>query len=571
MSHAVSKQYLERLVADFETNPHKMRHAIRDCWISSSPQFIEWALPLVASPTDSQGTLFLLSFLLQNEPLASRLGDQDLCTTDEAILIARKACRIDPTFDRQLAQLLAVNPQWATAKILRFLSVLETVCSPTILLPLLTRMLHHPDEKVRSKAAILTGRGKRNTDWALDQLTGPDARVRANAIEALWGMEGAGPAEVFFTATHDSDPRVAVNGAVGLYMAGRTQSVDLLLALAAHPDHRMRCSACWGMGRTLDPRFLSVLASLIRDPQPGVRSRALRASGIIRSRLKALRKNPVMLYPSQAQILPNGARRLTLALRQQDGCAVPPLHPLCFVLEEDNRIVIRYEIESLSDESAGATGLAIPVSAEINSLAEAPLRQSLRRALAEKPPSESWATVCYSHGSAVGAKLRPLVQTSPEQLERGFEIAEKSHFSGVLSAIEAAVAVLPGNQRSIVVIGNENPESTSIVFHRNARLQSFVAALRNQRITVYALLLPGSTPLFRETMQTLTAETGGELLSTTPQDLEPQLVAMLAAAQPQYSIRYWGFEESTGQCSLCLKVLTPSGYGEARTLLFPLP
>jgi len=569
MSHAVSKQYLDRLVADFETSPHKMRHAIRDCWTSSSQQFLEWAVPLVASPEDSQGTLFLLSFLLQNEPLASRLGDPDLCTSEEAILIARKACRIDHTFDRQLAQLLAANPQWTAAQIMRFLTVLESVCSPTILLPLLNRMSLHPDEKVRSKSALLIGRGKRNTDWALDQLTGPDARVRANAVEALWGMDGAGPVEVFFTATHDSDPRVAVNGAIGLYAARLTQSVDLLLALAGHPDHGMRRSACWGMGRTLDPRFLSVLTPLIRDPDPAVRSWALRAYGLIRSRLKALRQIPVMLYPSQAEILPNGVRRFTLALRQQGGCAVPPLHPLSFALEEDNRIVTRYEIESVNEETAGATGLILPVSTELNPLVEAPLRLALRRALAEKPSSESWATVCYSHGSAVGTKLRPLVQTSPEQLERGFEIAEKSHFSGVLPAIEAAVAALPSHQRSIVVIGNENPESTSIVFHRNARLQSFVNSLKNQRIAVHALLLPQCTPLFLEMMKALTVETGGALRHTSPQDLEQHLVAMLAAAQPQYSIRYWGFEENTGQRCLCLKVTTPSGYGEARMPWLP--
>jgi len=58
--------------------------------------------------------------------------------------------------------------------------------NPSIILPLIVRLTDHPDAKVRSKAALLVGRGKPELGWVRSQLAQQDARVRANAVEALW-------------------------------------------------------------------------------------------------------------------------------------------------------------------------------------------------------------------------------------------------------------------------------------------------------------------------------------------------------------------------------------------------
>ncbi|MBL8174366.1 MAG: HEAT repeat domain-containing protein, partial [Bryobacterales bacterium] len=391
---------------------------------------------ILAKGNERKGEGLLLSTLIQNDQLASRLGDPDFCTREEAISIARRASRIDPSFERQISQILTGPTRLADEEVARLLAVMESISTPANLLPLLNSISHHSSPRIRSKAALLMGRGKRNSAWVMEQLTEPDGRVRANAVESIWGLDGADVLEVFSTAAYDPAPRVAINAGIGLYRARQTRSIELFVNWASHEDFAFRRSACWGMGQTQDPRFLPVLVKCIRDSDPTVRSHALRSSSTIRAHINALKQEPVAVHIGKASILENGMRTLSVSLRSAGGSAIPILCPLAFSLDEDGLPVTRYELTRALPDAAGAIGLVLPRALDL----AIPFRDAgcaaLRCALDQKLPAEAWSTVCYSHADAFGEEIAPLLQTSPGQLQKGIELANRSFFSGAIPAIE---------------------------------------------------------------------------------------------------------------------------------------
>lgn len=92
-----------------------------------------------------------------------------------------------------------------------------------------------------------------------------DPRVRADAVEGLWGQRTDFALGEFRRAAEDSHHRVAACGWVGLHMAGAPDAAQGLLAMAAHPDAKFRAAAAWAMGRTGDPQFRPALERMRAD------------------------------------------------------------------------------------------------------------------------------------------------------------------------------------------------------------------------------------------------------------------------------------------------------------------
>ena len=72
------------------------------------------------------------------------------------------------------------------------------------------------------------------------QLESPDARVRANAIEALWHTPPGNTTRVFRDALGDDHHRVVVNALLGLYYHCDDSFYEHVAALASHPEPRFR-------------------------------------------------------------------------------------------------------------------------------------------------------------------------------------------------------------------------------------------------------------------------------------------------------------------------------------------
>ena len=109
-----------------------------------------------------------------------------------------------------------------------------------------------------------------------------DPRVRANAIEALFGGAAASSRALLWYAVKDENNRVAGNALLALYQLQDAGAIPCILAMSADARPAFRATACWVISRTADPRFLPALEKLARDLYALVRKNAVKAIEQIR-------------------------------------------------------------------------------------------------------------------------------------------------------------------------------------------------------------------------------------------------------------------------------------------------
>jgi HEAT repeat protein len=214
--------------------------------------------------------------------LFARLCDPGLSTTAEAIDLAAQRARLDAGFGPRLAR-TAIDTALVqdSGKALRLLDILAAI-SNEIRVVVIGSLLHHPDSHVRSKAVLMVGKAQQNATWVKQHMYDPDARVRANALESLWGADADQARPVFRKALEDPNNRVVGNALVGLYLIKEPACAQRIIAMAKHSDNKFRETAVWVMRRTGDPAFIPELANLAREAGGSLRSKALRALASIK-------------------------------------------------------------------------------------------------------------------------------------------------------------------------------------------------------------------------------------------------------------------------------------------------
>src|SRR5947209_7440411 len=88
------------------------------------------------------------------------------------------------------------------------------------LLPVIAPLINHPDPQIRSKAVLIMGSASRNMELMERALEEQNDRVRANAVESMWGISSAYAAALLRRSANDANNRVAANAAVGLHLIG---------------------------------------------------------------------------------------------------------------------------------------------------------------------------------------------------------------------------------------------------------------------------------------------------------------------------------------------------------------
>lgn len=170
---------------------------------------------------------------------------------------------------------------------------------PGILIPWLRNLTQHSDELTRSKAAKLLCELRPNPRMIETQLKSEDARVRANAVEAAWSMNGFEVVDIFKAALGDESYRVVVNAAIGLCRLGIEGAFEELLSLTRHPSENMRCAAVWGLGFVENPAAIPRVKELIDDESSTVALKALAAL------------DKLVLLVDQNTPVPGGAEKAT--------------------------------------------------------------------------------------------------------------------------------------------------------------------------------------------------------------------------------------------------------------------
>jgi hypothetical protein len=173
-----------------------------------------------------------------------------------------------------LNSVLAGAPMSIDERLCRALDLIEKIGYYNDVLPWLCALTEKGGERVRSKAAKLLCKAMPRKPLVERLLKSNDARVRANAVEALWFHQTPDATAIFRQALSDPSHRVVVNALIGLYHQHDSLAMQQLIELSNHPSQMFRTAALWGFLCLQDDRAIGPLKSLVQDPSDVVRDKA---------------------------------------------------------------------------------------------------------------------------------------------------------------------------------------------------------------------------------------------------------------------------------------------------------
>jgi HEAT repeat protein len=491
--------------------------------------------------------------------VAGLISDPLQCGTEEAVARLRKAIADGELTDLRLGDLLSeeLGTGGNAARLLRLLEIIEALDCGQHILKARPVLLAHPDLHVRSKATLIIARASRNADWILRQLLEPDARVQANAVEAVWGIDTPEIRKVFSAAARSPHNRVAMNALVGLYRQGDVTSIARILAAAEHEySEPFRASARWAMGETGDPRFLPYLNSAFRTDPPKRRAVAIRALARIRRNLgpyeQAERVRPEVL---SAVAETAGSRRVELSLHRNGDWEHTLFAPADFVITEDDCLVTRYSVNARTDPEVLVIGFAIPripLRSDPYSMA---IESGLRACLEWKRKTDLWCIDRYScddeHEPDESADLAAMRSEDPQVAQhlrryRGFltaaDIIEKV-IPGPGRKEQASRDALAGSAKAIEILARAAGERhLFLCLHADAPLTPRKAEDLERRASEEKIVLHGILPNGPEDATELVRicrESGGTFSRIPEDQIAFAMAAIFRGFLKRYEIVWW--------------------------------
>ena len=388
---------LANLVRSFEADPATSRNRIRDLFDDDRERFYGVSIEILKTCGDCRGAHYLVALFASSGLLLRALCDSAL-SREDALSLGRAAKRVDPLADvvlaRNLADSATASGTVQIADPARLMDILCEIADPGRIMPSLMRMMRHPNSHLRSKAVKLIGRGSLSAKWVMGRLSESDPRVRANAVESLWGVDTPEARTLLSFAANDGDNRVVGNALLGLYYLGDTSTLMDVMKLAAAESALFRSTAAWVMGESGDPRFSESLRRMISDPDAVIRKRVFAALAQIKT---ANSQPPVgerwhvagrMLAGESAK----GLRRLMLAVAGENMRDQPKVAPLQFLLSEGAQYVTSYKVSEKPLPESMSVVFVIPRWREA---ADGAFYEGVLNCLRWKRPSDLWSLLPY--------------------------------------------------------------------------------------------------------------------------------------------------------------------------------
>jgi len=560
---------LNRLIEGFPANPVASGKFLQRLLLDDPRQFFLDALPVLRSAPDTPGFYYLLALLHSQNLLLKRLCDPALFTKQESISLAKRMSRVEPLFDMKLAKMLLATEaepgadeaqqQAQNRAGMRLLEIMAEASDRGRSL-LLAQLLHHPNPQVRSKAALLVGKSTKDPKWVSQRMNESDSRIRANAIEALWGMESEDCRQIFLDALNDPANRVVGNGVLGLYLLGATEAIGSILTMLAHSDDGFRRTGFWLVGESGDLRFLPVLARMIREATPALRPFVFRAFAKLKQKRSAMAALPALRLQVMPRSPSEGWKQVELAVLSSTGAPVSGLKATQFALWEKDTLILEYNVRAVTQKEPLSIAFAMPR----NTCApetQGPYERALVDCLELKRKPDAWLVqqYCPSEGPETASlhedfssELRFSLDDGPVRKEIQ---ARKSKVSAARSLRCAIGSLIPAlsrgrGQRHLILLDDglsENPDA--------GHLQPIVEAAKAAEITIHGIS-PSETA-FRD----LCAQTEGKWLPAPSEEaLHELLTGLYASLMSGYQVRYRGDE---APADLRVEVFTEQGLGEA--------
>ena len=426
---------LEALVRNFDRDVAENRKLIREQLDNDPQAFYRNAIALLKNADESRGFQHLVLLLVSNGFLARALGDSSL-SREEAIAFGRAAMRANPTADVELAKGLADSTTQPDGPVqvetaLRLMEILAEISDGRRIAPSLMRLMRHSNPYIRSKAVLMIGRGNLSVKWVRGRLAEADPRIRANAVEALLGLDSPEAEEVLRFALADVNNRVVGNALLGLYLMGDCSSIPEIVKMSSNESPLFRSSAAWVMGETGDPRFAEVLVRMLVEPNAVVRKRAFASIGRIKAATAQIAQGPrwrmggiISNHPAELQ---RTQRKVHLAITTDTGHDQLKILPTQFILSENGQNVLTYRVTEKPELEAMSVIFVFP---RVGDADAAPWNEGALKCLAWKRHSDLWANLPF------------LPSGDPEG--KGHAINEPPPFTASSDALTASFAKTPG-------------------------------------------------------------------------------------------------------------------------------
>ena len=301
----VVQEYLSRGLAEFGKSRLGIQ-LIKRLAAEAPESFCNAALGILLSPDESPGQRYMATLLVNQEGMLRMLSEPWRFTRGEGILLLSHLMATDRSLDVRLARCLpnrqgVAAPGFDVAPVERALDLLDETSAGRRLVPILGHLVQHLEPRISSKATLVVGKRVQSIAWTERQLQqSDDQRSRANAVEAIWGLESPKSRLLLWDHTSDHQNRVAGNSVVGLHLLGEEKTGEMLSTMAKHSQPTFRATSCWAMGKIGSSEFLPQLQNLIKDDDSKVRGAALNA--MLKIRKDEAKKQATLVVPAEKQV-----------------------------------------------------------------------------------------------------------------------------------------------------------------------------------------------------------------------------------------------------------------------------
>jgi hypothetical protein len=544
---------VETLVESFDSDIVAGKSRLGELLELDPQSFQRGVLRVINSPlASSRGVQFAVGLLVAAELILDTLCDPSL-NPEEAVALARIALQVDPAIDVTLAKKLADGA--ARGEPIkhagRLMDVLGEISSGNRITSSLMRLWRSPDPQMRSKAVLLIGRSSGGVHWAQSRLSETDPRLRANALESLWGVDTAEAKAVLRAAASDGNNRVAGNAVFALYAMGDTGAITDLIKMAASDSPLFRSSAAWAMGETGDPRFSETLGRMMGESNSFVRKRAFADL----ARLKAAaKKRQGRRWRVAARLLPTSEsmRQFGFEASPRDGTEPLLLLPTQFILSEDGRPVTQYQVEPYAPSETLAVTFLFPHTSDSNP----PWVQGALGRLNRKRPSDLWCTSYYgpadqtAQGTPKPPEFNADAQAALAALQSsGDQTLCPAFWDAILNSAQA-VNASERSSRHLIVYNQSSPAAPA------TGIAGIVSASVVSNTSVQVVSLTRCAPLEE---LCLGAQGSFQLASSALEAsklIEEAYLSLLARFKVSYQ------PDAPGARELNIRIFDPTGWGE---------
>ncbi|MCX6598640.1 MAG: HEAT repeat domain-containing protein, partial [Acidobacteria bacterium] len=513
---------------------------------ADSEHFLENCLPLLKNGfAERPGNQLLVAFLMAKDLLVKPLAEPGMLTVEEAAEVLKVAKVADPAFDVTL--LHKVTEMHSLTAYLRVLEVLMLGAPTSRLAAMLAQVMRDGDLYLKSKAALLLGRLHQKAGWVERQLSHADVRVRANAVESLWGDRSADAQKVFTQALSDEHQRTVGNALVGLYRAGDPRSIRQIISMAQDDRTPFKVTALWAMGHLGDPRFLPWLTEAMGRMEATLRPSVFQTIRRIRQQRDLFSSYGTLnIHMAAANQLPDGTRRVRFSVVEAKRPAVLSEDSLVATsvgVYEDGESELDYTMKALSVPELLSIAIALPFRS-----ADDPVQRGIAAAAPAcvplKRPCDQWAVLRYSNnGPAEGDKTLKvpvgqltgnLDEATALFMETGTNAQAAANLDKAATQLIKVLASAPGARHLILVA-----DSAETLAQINVSAQKQAAEIAKVRIHTITPELSASEAGAVLDFEKLARDTGGlARRMADPELLTLPLQATLSNGLSQFELTY---------------------------------